>query len=58
MTQNVMEAGKPRRMFAAGYEAVRSVSFPAARGRLPALLGTDRAGGSSTAELRQELRAR
>ncbi len=45
-------------MFAGGYEAVRSVSFPAARGRLPALLGTDRAGGSSTAELRQELRAR
>lgn len=57
MTQNVMEAGKPRRMFAGGYEAVRSVSFPAARGRLRALLGTDRAGRSSTAEL-HELRAR
>ncbi|MFE6985234.1 hypothetical protein [Streptomyces griseus] len=58
MTQNVMEAGKPRRMFAGGYATVRSVSFPAARGRLRALLGTDRPGGNSTAELRQELRAR
>ncbi|WP_181011111.1 hypothetical protein [Streptomyces sp. SM13] len=58
MTQNVMEAGKARRMFAGGCEAVRSVSFPAARGRLRALLGTARAGRSSTAELHQELRAR
>lgn len=27
MTQNVMEAGKPRRMFAGGYETVRGILF-------------------------------
>ncbi|MEU4922732.1 hypothetical protein AB0G29_25710 [Streptomyces parvus] len=43
MTQNAMEAGEPRRVPAGGYEAVRGVPFPVARGQLRALSGTDRA---------------
>ncbi|MFF0504829.1 hypothetical protein ACFYUH_14675 [Streptomyces fimicarius] len=43
MTQNVMEAGKPRRMIAGGCEAVRGTFFPIARGRLWALPVTGRA---------------
>ncbi|WP_432006065.1 hypothetical protein [Streptomyces parvus] len=43
MTQNAMETGEPRGVPAGGYEAVRGIPFPVARGQLRALPGTDRA---------------
>ncbi|MFH9750240.1 hypothetical protein ACWGBY_10465 [Streptomyces griseus] len=43
MTQNVVAAGKPRRMLAGGCETARGISFPVARGQLWALPVTGRA---------------
>ncbi|MGW7453357.1 ABC transporter ATP-binding protein [Streptomyces sp. NPDC054787] len=57
MTDTVIDAQGLRRGYAAGFEAVRGVSFSVARGEVFALLGTNGAGKTSTVELLEGLAA-